>query len=37
MAKIYYRKITNNEMTIDEVPERWKVEVQILLAGNNGQ
>lgn len=31
MAKIYARKIINGEMTIDEVPERWREEVQALL------
>lgn len=27
MAKIYVRKIRANEMTIDEVPERWREQV----------
>lgn len=31
MAKIYYRKIVNGEMTIDDVPERWRQAVQELL------
>lgn len=31
MAKIYYRKIKAGEMTIDEVPERWRGAVQRLL------
>ena len=31
MAKIYYRKIKNGQMTIDEVPERWRAAVQTLL------
>ncbi len=31
MAKIYYRKIKAGEMTIDEVPERWREAVQKLL------
>ncbi len=31
MAKIYYRRIVANEMTIDDVPNRWKEEVQALL------
>jgi len=31
MAKIYYRKIIAGQMTIDEVPERWKEAVQALL------
>ena len=31
MAKIYYRKIVNGEMTIEDVPERWRQAVQELL------
>ena len=31
MAKIYYRKIKAGEMTIEEVPMRWRVQVQALL------
>lgn len=31
MAKIYYRKIKAGEMTIDEVPERWREAVQKML------
>jgi len=31
MAKIYYRKIKAREMTINEVPERWREAVQKLL------
>lgn len=31
MAKIYYRKIIADEMTLEEVPERWRAEVQALL------
>lgn len=31
MAKIYYRKIKAGEMTIDQVPERWRAAVQELL------
>ena len=31
MAKIYARKIRAGEMTIDEVPAKWKEEVQTLL------
>ena len=31
MAKIYYRKIKAGQMTIDEVPERWRAAVQELL------
>ena len=35
MAKIYYRKIIAGEMTIEDVPARWREEVQALLDGNN--
>lgn len=31
MAKIYYRKIKAGQMTIDDVPARWKEAVQELL------
>lgn len=31
MAKIYYRKIKAGQMIIDEVPERWRAEVQAML------
>ena len=32
MAKIYVRMIKANRMTIDQVPERWRAEVEALLA-----
>lgn len=31
MAKIYYRRIKAGQMTIDEVPTRWRDAVQALL------
>lgn len=31
MAKIYVRMIRAHRMTIDEVPERWRAEVEALL------
>ena len=31
MAKIYYRRIKEGRMAIDEVPERWREEVEKLL------
>lgn len=31
MAKIYYRKIKAGQMTIEEVPTRWREAVQALL------
>lgn len=32
MAKIYYRRIKDGVITIDDVPERWKAAVEALLA-----
>lgn len=31
MAKIYFRRIMAGEMTLDEVPTRWREAVRILL------
>ena len=31
MAKIYYKRIKDGVITIDDVPERWKAAVQALL------
>lgn len=31
MAKIYYRKIKRGEMTIEDVPARWREQVQALI------
>lgn len=31
MAKIYYRRIKEGRMTIEEVPERWRNAVLALL------
>jgi len=31
MAKIYARKIKKGEMSIDQVPEKWREEVKKLL------
>lgn len=31
MAKIYYRLIKKSQITIDEVPAKWKEAVQALL------
>lgn len=36
MAKIYVRKIKAREMTIDEVPDRWRAEVEELLKKEGG-
>jgi hypothetical protein len=32
MAKLYLRKINNNEMTLEDVPQLWRAEVEALLA-----
>jgi hypothetical protein len=31
MAKIYYRKIKSGDMSIDQVPKRWRADVRELL------
>lgn len=31
MAKIYYKKIKAGQMTINDVPERWRAEVEEML------
>lgn len=31
MAKLYYKKIKAGEMTIDDVPEKWREAVRALL------
>lgn len=31
MAKIYYRRILDGIMTLEEVPERWRETVRALL------
>ena len=31
MAKIYYRRIKDGAITVDDVPERWRAQVQTLL------
>lgn len=33
MAKIYYKRIINDQMTLDEVPEKWREEVRKMLEG----
>lgn len=32
MAKIYLRKILDGQMTIEDVPVKWRAEVEKLLA-----
>lgn len=31
MAKLYAKRILDGKMTIDDVPERWRAEVEALL------
>ena len=31
MAKIYYKQILKGVITIDDVPERWRTEVEKML------
>lgn len=31
MAKVYYKRIKAGIMTIEEVPDRWRAEVQRML------
>ena len=37
MAKVYYRKIKADEMTIEQVPARWREAVQALLNADEVQ
>lgn len=34
MAKIYYKRILNGQMTLAEVPEKWREEVRRMLEEN---
>ena len=31
MAKIYFRRIKDGQMTLEEVPQRWREEVERML------
>ena len=31
MAKIYYKRIIAGEMTLEDVPERWRAQVERML------
>lgn len=31
MAKIYYRRIVSGQITLDDVPDRYKEQVKIML------
>lgn len=35
MAKIYYYRIKDGKMTIDQVPEKWREATQALLDADN--
>ena len=37
MVKIYVRKIRSGEMTIDDVPIRWRADVEEMLKEEGGQ
>ena len=37
MAKIYYRRIKAGDMTIEQVPERWREQVQALIEAANAE
>lgn len=37
MAKIYYRKVKAGEMTIEQVPAKWREAVQALLDADEVQ
>lgn len=37
VAELFYKKIKNGELTIDQVPETWKAEVEEMLAADNQQ
>lgn len=34
MAKIYYKRIVAGLMTIDDVPDKWKSQVEKMLESN---
>lgn len=36
MAKVWYKLIIEGKKTIDDVPEKWRAEVEEMLGGNNG-
>ena len=31
MAKIYYKRIVSGQMTIEDVPEKWRAQVRRML------
>lgn len=35
MAKIYQRRIAAGIMAVEDVPLRWRAEVQVLIGGDN--
>lgn len=34
MAKIYYKRIIAGEITLDDVPSRWRAQVEKMLEDN---
>lgn len=37
IAQLFYKKVKNGEMTIDQVPATWRAEVEAMLAADNQQ
>ncbi len=37
MAKIYYNRIKAGTWTIDQVPERWRADIQAMLDAEGGE
>lgn len=37
MAKIYYKRIKAGEMTIEDVPARWRDQVKAMLDEDDGE
>ena len=33
MAKIYYKQILSGKLTIEDVPQRWREQVEAMLGG----
>lgn len=36
MAKLYYKRVKAGKMTIEDVPEHWRADVQALLDADEG-
>ena len=35
MAKLYYKRVKAGKMTIEDVPEHWRADVQAMLDADN--